>query len=207
MVPMTCECGHNFERPEAEVGLLVACPVCGLEQVVPKLSIPDEVLYIAGDFDPPVTSGKAIFSFAVGLLFVFACVSGIPAILLANHALSDIDRSAGRLKGRRLAQAGRILGIIGCLFTLVLLLMPATRSAREAARRSQCVNKLKQIGLAMENYRMVNGCLPPAAITDQTGKPLLSWRVALLPYLDSVELHQKFHLDEPWDSPHNLSLV
>jgi prepilin-type processing-associated H-X9-DG protein len=85
--------------------------------------------------------------------------------------------------------------------------MPATRSAREAARRSQCVNNLKQIGLAMLNYESSNGCLPPAAITDTKGSPLLSWRVAILPYLECSPLYSNFHLDEPWDSPHNLSLL
>ncbi len=96
--------------------------------------------------------------------------------------------------------------MIGCLFTLALL-MPATRSAREAARRAQCTNNLKQIGLAMHNYHEANGTLPPAAITDKNGKPLLSWRVAILPYLESGDLYSRFHLDEPWDSPHNHSLL
>ena len=105
-----------------------------------------------------------------------------------------------------MAVAGIVLGVIGCLFT-VSLLLPAVRSSREAARRSQCVNNLKQIGLAMLNYHEVYDCLPPAAITDKNGKPLLSWRVAILPYVESSPLYSKFHLDEPWDSPHNLSLL
>lgn len=47
----------------------------------------------------------------------------------------------------------------------------------------------------------------PAAITDKTGKPLLSWRVALLPYMENVVYYQQFHLDEPWDSEHNLQFA
>ncbi len=45
------------------------------------------------------------------------------------------------------------------------------------------------------------------AITDKDGKPLLSWRVAILPYLEQQELYNKFKLDEPWDSPNNKPLI
>jgi prepilin-type processing-associated H-X9-DG protein len=90
---------------------------------------------------------------------------------------------------------------------LAALLLPATQSAREAARRSQCVNNLKQIALAMHNYHAANNAFPKQAFTDKDGKPLLSWRVALLPYLDQQDLYNKFHLDEPWDSEHNKALI
>jgi hypothetical protein len=68
-------------------------------------------------------------------------------------------------------------------------------------------NNLKQIALAMHNYHEAYRNFPQAAITDDEGKPLLSWRVALLPFLEEAELYQKFHLDEPWDSPHNKQLL
>ena len=75
-----------------------------------------------------------------------------------------------------MAVAGIVLGIIGCLLT-VMFLLPAYRSARWAARQAMCANNLKQIGLAFSNYQEAHGCLPPAAITDRNGRPLLSWRV------------------------------
>ena len=90
---------------------------------------------------------------------------------------------------------------------LIALLLPAVQAAREAARRSQCVNNLKQIGLAMHNYHSVNNSLPGAAIVDKQGKPLLSWRVAILPYIEQEPLYRKFKLDEPWDSPNNKELI
>src|SRR5262249_33469945 len=65
----------------------------------------------------------------------------------------------------------------------------------------------KQIGLAFHNYNDVYGKLPPAAIHDKNGKPLLSWRVAILPFIEQDNLYKQFHLDEPWDSPHNLKLI
>ena len=90
---------------------------------------------------------------------------------------------------------------------LIALLLPAVQSAREAARRAQCVNNLKQIGLAFHNYASANNGFPATAITSPDGKPLLSWRVAILPYIEQQPLYQKFKLDEPWDSPHNKELI
>jgi prepilin-type processing-associated H-X9-DG protein len=90
---------------------------------------------------------------------------------------------------------------------LIGLLLPAVQSAREAARRAQCVNNLRQIALAMHNYHDANNAFPKPAITGKDGKPLLSWRVAILPYIEQNELYNRFHLDEPWDSPHNKALL
>jgi hypothetical protein len=60
----------------------------------------------------------------------------------------------------------------------------------------------------MHNYAANHdGRLPPAASRDPEGRPLLSWRVLLLPYVEEEALYKEFHLDEPWDSPHNLALL
>jgi hypothetical protein len=95
----------------------------------------------------------------------------------------------------------------GTSAVLIALLLPAVQSAREAARRAQCVNNFKQIGLAMHNYHTANNAFPKPAITDKDGKPLLSWRVAILPYIEQAGLYNRFKLDEPWDSPHNRALI
>ncbi len=81
------------------------------------------------------------------------------------------------------------------------------RRARETVRFTQCANHLKQIGLAMHNYHSAHNTFPPAYSASKEGKPLLSWRVHLLPYLDAKSLFDEFHLDEPWDSPHNQGLI
>lgn len=78
---------------------------------------------------------------------------------------------------------------------------------REAAARAQSQNNLKQMAFAMHNYQEAEKSLPPAAIYDQQGQPLLSWRVLILPYIEQQMLYKEFHLDEPWDSPHNLQLL
>jgi prepilin-type processing-associated H-X9-DG protein len=86
------------------------------------------------------------------------------------------------------------------------LMLPAVQSAREAARRAQCTNNLKQIMLAMHNYHAANNKFP-GDIVDKDGKPLLSWRVAILPYLEQADLYNRFKLDEPWDGPNNKELI
>ncbi len=59
----------------------------------------------------------------------------------------------------------------------------------------------------MHIYNDAAGSFPPAAICDPDGKPLLSWRVAILPYIEQYELYKKFRLDEPWDGPNNSKLL
>ncbi|HLW66408.1 MAG TPA: DUF1559 domain-containing protein [Gemmataceae bacterium] len=67
---------------------------------------------------------------------------------------------------------------------------------------------MSQIALAMHNYADSNDDrLPPAAVCGEDGTPLLSWRVLLLPYIEQNDLYKQFHLDEPWDSPHNIELL
>ena len=76
----------------------------------------------------------------------------------------------------------------------------------ELARRAQAANDLRQIGVALHAAAAKDGHFPPAAICDAQGNPLLSWRVAILPYLGEGDLYKQFHLDEPWDSKANRRL-
>lgn len=78
-----------------------------------------------------------------------------------------------------------------------------SQPSNESVRRLQCLNNLKQIGLAMHNYHSEHAFLPPAYTIDAHGKPLHSWRTLLLPYLEQRALYDKIRLDEPWDSPYN----
>jgi hypothetical protein len=90
---------------------------------------------------------------------------------------------------------------------MVGLLLPAVQAAREAARRTSSSNNMKMIMLAMHNYESAMKKFPDARARNADGKLMLSWRVALLPYLEEGDLYNQFHLDEPWDSEHNLKLV
>ena len=204
-ISVPCACGRVFEAPESLVGGLARCPACGRESVVPKPGSP-EVMVIGEEERPARTSVAANVSLVLGLCFFLGFLTGVPAILVGGYALSKIGRSGGRLRGRGRAIVGIVLGIGACVLT-VALLMPAVRAANEAARRAQCTGHLKQIVMAIHNYQAAYGTLPPAAIVGKAGKPLLSWRVAILPWMEQGDLYNKFHLDEPWDSPHNLALL
>ena len=101
-----------------------------------------------------------------------------------------------------------LLVVIAIIAILIGLLLPAVQKVREAAQRTSSINNLKQIALAMHNYNSTYGAFPAAAICDKkTGKPLLSWRVAILQYIEEEALYKQFKLDEPWDSEHNLKLA
>jgi len=95
----------------------------------------------------------------------------------------------------------------GSLDRLNVALSPAIDAARGAAARSHCSNNLKSLALSMHNYHDTYKHFPAAASYDEQGQPLLSWRVQMLPYLDQQALYERFHLDEPWDSEHNRSLI
>lgn len=82
---------------------------------------------------------------------------------------------------------------------------PALRNA-SSAQRQRSLNNLKQLMLAMHNYEAVSGHLP-ADIRDKDGKAILSWRVAILPFIEQENLYKQFRLDQPWDSEHNLKLL
>src|SRR4051812_45799756 len=63
------------------------------------------------------------------------------------------------------------------------------------------------MAVAMYSYLADHGTLPPPAVCGEGGRPLLSWRVSLLPYIEQKDLFDQFKLDEPWDSPHNVGLL
>src|SRR5436309_7924847 len=101
-IPFACSCGYRLDAPEESVGRPVRCPFCGTETVVPG---------------PAVVSRKAIAALVLGLLslpllFVGVLV-GFAAIVLANRSVKEIDRSLGRVRGKRLADAGLVLGVLG----------------------------------------------------------------------------------------------
>ncbi|MEZ6056430.1 MAG: DUF1559 domain-containing protein [Planctomycetaceae bacterium] len=86
---------------------------------------------------------------------------------------------------------------------LACVLLPTISSIEGAFGRRDCQEQLYRISLAMLLYEREHGTLPPEYSADETGRPLHSWRVLLLPYLGEKELSMKIRLDEPWDSLHN----
>lgn len=100
---------------------------------------------------------------------------------------------------------GSAVLMVGVVFALAS--WPFIVSVRAAAQRAATRANLLQIGRAMFSYEAAHGTFPAAASYDAAGRPLLSWRVHLLPYLEQQALYEEFRLDEPWDSPHNLALL
>jgi hypothetical protein len=102
------------------------------------------------------------------------------------------------------------------LVVLAGLFALPTRAADEpvfpkttAANRKESQNNLKEIGIGMHYFHDAKKAFPDTAAFTKDKKPLLSWRVAILPYLGKKEaaLYKEFKLDEPWDSPHNKKLL
>lgn len=85
-----------------------------------------------------------------------------------------------------------LLVVIAIIGILVGLLLPAVQAARESARRAQCQNNLKQLGLALHNYESAHGALPPGG-TSNNG---LSWIVLVLPYFEEGVLHDQFDFSD-----------
>jgi type II secretory pathway pseudopilin PulG len=214
-IVVRCECGKEFQTRDENAGRRARCPVCQRELIVPEPKpFPEGDFAPLHDFGPPQTSGKAIASLVLGICSLLCSVlAGVPAIIFGILGLADINDPRKRVSGKGLAISGIVLGSVTSFMVLIMipvliaLLLPAVQAAREAARRAQCTNNLKQIGLAMHNYASTYDCFPPAATYDQDGKPLLSWRVLILPFLEAGPLYGQFHLDEAWDSPHNKPLA
>jgi hypothetical protein len=91
--------------------------------------------------------------------------------------------------------------------TYTKIMVPMVTRVRTAAQRAQDANNLKQIALAMHNYLDVHKTFPAQYSSDKQGKPLLSWRVHILPFVERDNLYKQFKLDEPWDSEHNKKLI
>jgi len=105
-----------------------------------------------------------------------------------------------RLVGSSSDSQGAFFAYMGAA---VGFMLPSVFTANEASKRTQCTNNLKQIVLAAHNYHDVYDGFPPASTVDADGKPMHSWRVYLLPFLEQTELYRKIRLNEPWDSEWN----
>jgi hypothetical protein len=159
------------------------------------------------DFVRPAVSRQAVAGFVLGLLsFLFGIFASVPAFVCAARGLAEINRDPVHVKGRARALVGIFAAGLG-MFAQPLLLLLGVQVARDRVVRATDAANLHRIGEAMYAHNDERGRLPPAASKDENGRPLLSWRVALLPYLGEKSLYEHFHRDEPWDSPHNFALV
>jgi uncharacterized protein DUF1559 len=98
-----------------------------------------------------------------------------------------------------------LLGCLVCGGVGAVLMVPLAFRGPTAANSSSR-NNLKQIMLALHNYHDVNGQFPPAFVTDADGKPLYSWRVLILPYVEEAQLYNRFDKSKAWDDPANFAV-
>jgi hypothetical protein len=235
MIYFRCACGQELSAPDHDAGRFVTCSNCANPITIPGSAGIQPGLapfnYAGGDGNwaygaPPLdvaepgyprrrqlpapTSGKALASLILGLVsFCLPVLLSIPAVILGFLGLRDAARGKS---GKGSAITGLILGfctmILGPL-ALFGLIFPFVQNVREAAASMESKTKLTTIGIGMHNYASLhNSQLPGHAIySNTTNKPLLSWRVALLPYIGHDALYKQFKLDEPWDSPTNIKLL
>lgn len=121
-----------------------------------------------------------------------------------NSEIVSLNRSPQSARGFTLIE---LLVVIAIIAILIALLLPAVQQAREAARKSQCQNNLKQIGIALHSYHEISKCLPPGWLGVAGGVPNVvgptgwSWASHLLPQLDSTPLHRKINFNATVDQP------
>jgi len=127
----------------------------------------------------------------------------------------DLDTPVSTVKPAQARRRSPIRGwtlmkfvlVPACSFGLLAMLARGVLNAREAARRSQCTCNLCSIKLALHNYHEAYKTLPPAYIADANGKPMHSWRVLLLPFMEQSTLYNQYDFSEPWNGPTNIKLL
>jgi prepilin-type processing-associated H-X9-DG protein len=99
------------------------------------------------------------------------------------------------------------VGLLVCGGAMVALLVPAVSAGRGAAQSAMCQNNLKQIVIALHNYHDTYNTFPAPYIADENGRPMHSWRVAILPFLEQQHIANQYDYNEPWDGPNNSQLA
>jgi prepilin-type N-terminal cleavage/methylation domain-containing protein/prepilin-type processing-associated H-X9-DG protein len=102
-----------------------------------------------------------------------------------------------------------LLVVIAIIGILIALLLPAIQAAREAARRTQCTNNLKQMGVALHNYHTANNVLPPGSCYEEPRVHIIhgTWLAMILPYSENAQLFKQFDLKKNMDDAANLMAV
>jgi hypothetical protein len=162
------------------------CPHCGKQSEVADK--------YAGQTGPCSGCGQTI---------TIPCGAGQTPFLAAPSAPSPVAKGTGMGVVWVVVAVVCLVLLVPCTGILVALLLPAVQSAREAARRSQCNNNLKQIAIAFQCYHDAHNTFPPAYIPDKDGRPMHSWRVLILPFMEQQALYAQYNFNEPWDSPRN----
>jgi Protein of unknown function (DUF1559) len=116
------------------------------------------------------------------------------------------SRTRRQMSVRRLMKWIFVLGCgLGLLMNLGRLLDAMLSGG--VPRQALCRNNLKRISLALYNYHETFGSFPPAYIPDASGRPIHTWRVLILPFLEEQRLYDQYDFGEPWNGPNNIKLL
>jgi hypothetical protein len=218
MIPLSCACGKQLQARDEAAGRSVKCPACGAVLKVPAAPAavqstapppravappPSEQTtawphssQAAPPSRPPWDERAPSRGLSGGALA--AIIGGaVAAVLLLGVVVFVVLRS-GQAREQEAAAREQ---------EAVARQQEAANQMKQAAARAQSTNNLKLLLLAMHNYHDTYKQLPAHAIYSKDGRPLLSWRVAILPFIEQKQLYDRFRLDEPWDSPHNKQLL
>ncbi len=143
---------------------------------------------VSADHDAPLLVGMAIF---------WACI-------IVGLSLCLLVAVRRRITRNCVPRLFLWLVTVSCLFYFIGV---SIVDRREASWFCTCNNHLMQIGLALHSYAQKYDCFPPAYVTDKGGRPMHSWRVLILPFLEQNSLYDQYDFDEPWDGPKNKLLL
>ena len=124
---------------------------------------------------------------------------------------NDRKSMSSRQQLRALLSGGGIglVALLVCGGLLGFALIPALfyGHRNEAQNRQECKSRLRLIALGLLNYQDRFGVFPPAVTYSADGQPMHSWRVLILPYIESSPMYNSYRLNEPWNSPANLAIT
>jgi hypothetical protein len=100
-----------------------------------------------------------------------------------------------------------IVGASAVLLGAVCLLWPSYQPLRPPQRRAICGHNLRQIAIALHHYQATWGEFPPVYTSDKDGRPMHSWRVLILPFMEESHLYEQYDFSESWDGPNNSKLL
>jgi Protein of unknown function (DUF1559) len=143
------------------------------------------------------------------LLAIVACSIWLAAVVQLGVIGFLACYAATSLIVMSLGAYWRKSGLILCglaMFGFGCCLFNPDMGSRESSRRASCMNSLRQIEVALHSYHADYGSFPPAYIANANGKPMHSWRVLILPYMEQQALYERYNFNEPWDGPNNRKL-
>ncbi len=148
---------------------------------------------------------RTMFLYFVVVWSALAAFGLLGAAAAVVVLLGGIYIHCEELLHRRVAQVIFVLACGLCMLTIVFGCerAPFATAQHEGAKDRPCGDNLRKIALALQQYRQYFGSLPPAYVADKSGRPLYSWRVLILPFLEGRKVYQQYKFNQPWDGPNN----